>query len=74
MARASLAGAVLQLKALGIDNVLRFEFLSPPPAASHARLSCYALGALVLTVAYEPRGRLAQLPLERAGRDAPRRQ
>ena len=37
MARASLAGAVLQLKALGIDNVLRFEFLSPPPPAALAR-------------------------------------
>jgi len=29
-----MAGAILQLKALGIDNVLRFPFLSAPPARS----------------------------------------
>lgn len=32
MQRLELSGAVLQLKALGIDNVLRFPFPSPPPA------------------------------------------
>ncbi|KAG8251465.1 ATPdependent RNA helicase [Homalodisca vitripennis] len=32
MQRMELSGAVLQLKALGIDNVLRFAFPSPPPA------------------------------------------
>jgi ATP-dependent RNA helicase DDX35 len=31
--RANLAPFILQLKALGIDNVLRFDFLTPPPAA-----------------------------------------
>ena len=70
MARASLAGAVLQLKALGIDNVLRFEFLSPPPPAALARALelLYALGALGPDGGLiEPRGRLlAQLPLEPA--------
>lgn len=32
MQRLELSGAVLQLKALGIDNVVRFPFPSPPPA------------------------------------------
>ena len=30
--RSNLAPVILQLKALGIDNILRFEFLTPPPA------------------------------------------
>ncbi len=30
--RSNLAPIILQLKALGIDNVLRFDFLTPPPA------------------------------------------
>ncbi|MGH0124482.1 UNVERIFIED_CONTAM: hypothetical protein FKN15_077167 [Acipenser sinensis] len=34
MQRTNLAPVILQLKALGIDNVLRFSFLSPPPAQS----------------------------------------
>ncbi len=32
MFRTDLSTAVIQLKALGIDNVLRFAFPSPPPA------------------------------------------
>lgn len=32
MFRTDLSAAVIQLKALGIDNVLRFSFPSPPPA------------------------------------------
>ena len=32
MIRTDLSPAVLQLKALGIDNVLRFSFPTPPPA------------------------------------------
>ncbi|GAB5587907.1 hypothetical protein Unana1_02807 [Umbelopsis nana] len=31
MQRSNLAPIILQLKALGIDNVLRFNFLTPPP-------------------------------------------
>lgn len=34
MQRSDLAPAVLQLKALGIDNVLRFNFPSSPPSKS----------------------------------------
>lgn len=30
--RSNLAPIILQLKALGIDNVLRFDFITPPPA------------------------------------------
>ena len=30
--RSNLAPVVLQLKALGIDNIVRFDFLSPPPS------------------------------------------
>src|SRR5262249_37584129 len=30
--RSNLAPVILQLKALGIDNVVRFDFLSPPPS------------------------------------------
>ncbi|KJZ77101.1 Putative ATP-dependent RNA helicase DHX35 [Hirsutella minnesotensis 3608] len=46
--RSNLAPIVLQLKALGIDNVVRFEFLSPPPSElmSKALELLYALGAL----------------------------
>jgi len=48
MQRSDLAMAVLQLKALGIDNVLRFNFPSPPPARNlHSALGLlYALGAI----------------------------
>ncbi|KAK3344017.1 P-loop containing nucleoside triphosphate hydrolase protein [Lasiosphaeria hispida] len=46
--RSNLAPFVLQLKALGIDNVLRFDFLTPPPAELMMRALelLYSLGAL----------------------------
>ena len=46
--RSNLAPAILQLKALGIDNVVRFDFLTPPPAELIARALelLYTLGAL----------------------------
>ena len=46
--RSNLAPFVLQLKALGIDNVLRFDFLTPPPAElmTKALELLYSLGAL----------------------------
>jgi ATP-dependent RNA helicase DDX35 len=37
MQRSNLAMVVLQLKAMGIDNVLYFDFMSPPPAESMIR-------------------------------------
>ena len=46
--RSNLAPFILQLKALGIDNVLRFDFLTPPPAEMMVRALelLYSLGAL----------------------------
>ena len=48
MQRAELTSIVLQLKALGIDDILHFEFPSPPPALTLARALevLYALGGL----------------------------
>ena len=48
MQRSNMAPVILQLKALGIDNVLRFNFLSAPPAQSMVRglELLYALGAV----------------------------
>lgn len=46
--RSNLAPFILQLKALGIDNVLRFAYLTPPPAElmTKALELLYSLGAL----------------------------
>lgn len=53
-----MAPVILQLKALGIDNVLRFDFLTPPPAELMVR----ALELLYSLKALDDVGRLA-LPL-----------
>ncbi|XP_076311374.1 putative ATP-dependent RNA helicase DHX35 isoform X6 [Tachypleus tridentatus] len=46
--RSSLASVILQLKALGIENILRFNFPAAPPAKNviNALELLYALGAL----------------------------
>ncbi|KAI0484431.1 P-loop containing nucleoside triphosphate hydrolase protein [Xylariaceae sp. FL0804] len=46
--RSNLAPFILQLKALGIDNVVRFDYLTPPPAElmSKATELLFSLGAL----------------------------
>lgn len=46
--RSNLAPIILQLKALGIDNVLRFDFLTPPPAELIVRALelLYSIGAV----------------------------
>ncbi|KAL2419372.1 putative ATP-dependent RNA helicase DHX35 [Exophiala dermatitidis] len=46
--RSNLAPVVLQLKALGIDNIVRFDFLSPPPSQLLIRAFdlLYSLGAV----------------------------
>lgn len=66
--RSNLAPVVLQLKALGIDNVARFGFLSPPPSGLLARALelLYALGALdAYAKLTRPLGaRMAEAPLE----------
>lgn len=48
MQRSDLAPAILQLKALGIDNVLRFNFPSAPPSKNllSGLELLYALGAI----------------------------
>ncbi|KAH8411897.1 hypothetical protein KR222_001356 [Zaprionus bogoriensis] len=48
MRRSEMSGAVLQLKALGIANILRFDFPSPPPAKNllSALETLYALDAI----------------------------
>ncbi|KAI7870312.1 P-loop containing nucleoside triphosphate hydrolase protein [Spinellus fusiger] len=56
--RSNLAPVILQLKALGIDNVLRFNFLTPPPA----ELMIRALELLYSLKALDDVGRLT-LPL-----------
>lgn len=68
MQRSNLAGVLLQLKALGIDNVLRFPFVSPPPALAMQR----GLELLFALDAIDDHGRLtdrigvqlAEFPLE----------
>jgi ATP-dependent RNA helicase DDX35 len=66
--RSDLAPVVLQLKALGIDNIVRFNFLTPPPSSLVVRALelLYSLGAIddyaKLT---EPLGtRMAELAVE----------
>ncbi|KAH8163915.1 hypothetical protein CIB48_g4323 [Xylaria polymorpha] len=46
--RSNLAPFILQLKALGIDNVVRFDYFTPPPAELMIKATelLYALGAL----------------------------
>lgn len=62
-----LSSAVLQLKALGIDNVVRFPFPSPPPARhlAAAYQLLHALGAIDDNGALsQPLGtNMAELPL-----------
>ncbi|KAG1521224.1 hypothetical protein G6F52_006935 [Rhizopus delemar] len=56
--RSNLAPVILQLKALGIDNVLRFDFITPPPAELMTR----ALELLYSLKALDDVGRLT-IPL-----------
>ncbi|KAI5301388.1 hypothetical protein KEM56_001781, partial [Ascosphaera pollenicola] len=46
--RSDMAPVVLQLKALGIDDIVRFDFLTPPPAELMVRAFelLYSLGAI----------------------------
>ena len=48
MQRCELASTVLQLKAMGIDNIMKFDWLAPPPAETMIRALelLHALGAL----------------------------
>ncbi|KAK3700451.1 hypothetical protein LTR37_015955 [Vermiconidia calcicola] len=66
--RSNLAPTILQLKALGIDNIARFDFLTPPPAELIIRALelLYSLGALdTYAKLTSPLGtRMAELALE----------
>jgi ATP-dependent RNA helicase DDX35 len=68
MQRAELTSVVLQLKALGIDDILHFDFPSPPPALTLARALevLFAIGALDDDAKLaEPLGmQMAEFPLE----------
>ncbi|XP_013145649.1 PREDICTED: probable ATP-dependent RNA helicase DHX35 isoform X2 [Papilio polytes] len=67
MCRSNLASMLLQLKALGIHNVLRFTFPTPPPAKSliSGLETLFALRALAGDGAMTSHGaRLAELPLD----------
>lgn len=48
MQRGKLAAAVLQLKALGVDNVMAFDYLAPPPAQAMVKAAelLFSLGAI----------------------------
>lgn len=68
MQRSNMAPVILQLKALGVENVLRFHFLSPPPAQAllQGLELLYALEAIddkcMLT---DPLGlQMAEIPLD----------
>ncbi|KJY01990.1 ATP dependent RNA helicase like protein [Zymoseptoria brevis] len=66
--RSNLAPMILQLKALGIDNIARFDFMTPPPAELIIRALelLYSLGALDdFAKLTKPLGiRMAELALE----------
>lgn len=67
MQRTDITSAVLQLKALGIDDVLHFDFLSPPPTDSmiFSLELLYSLGALDEKCNLTARGAtMAEMPVE----------
>ena len=67
MQRTDITSAVLQLKALGIDDVLHFDFLSAPPADSmiYALELLYSLGAVDDKGNLTTRGAaMAEMPVE----------
>ena len=65
--RTNLGNVVLQLKAMGIHDLLKFDFMDPPPVATlvGAMQSLYALGALDDEGLLTRFGRkMAEFPLE----------
>lgn len=65
--RTNLGNVVLQLKAMGINDLLGFDFMDPPPVATlvNALESLYALGALDEEGLLTRLGRkMAEFPLE----------
>lgn len=67
MQRGEISMAVLQLKSLGIEDVLHFDFLSPPSAESmiYSLELLYSLGALDGDCKLTPAGeKMAEMPLD----------
>lgn len=67
MLRTNLGGVVLQLKAMGVDNILAFPFIDAPPRESLVRSLelLYALGALCKDGKLNEVGRkMSRFPLE----------
>lgn len=67
MQRTDISWAVLQLKALGIDDVLHFDFLSPPPVKLmlFALELLFSLGALDAACQITSAGQqMAEMPVE----------
>ena len=67
MQRSDITTAVLQLKALGIDDIVHFDFMSPPPvdAMLHALDLLYSLGALDAACKLTSVGeKLAEMPVD----------
>eukprot|EP01130_Rhizamoeba_saxonica_P009796 TRINITY_DN3996_c0_g2_i1.p1 TRINITY_DN3996_c0_g2~~TRINITY_DN3996_c0_g2_i1.p1 ORF type:complete len:490 (-),score=108.47 TRINITY_DN3996_c0_g2_i1:30-1499(-) len=65
--RTNLGNTILMLKSLGIDDLLRFDFMDPPPADTLIRAleQLYALGALNDRGALTKLGRrMAEFPLD----------
>lgn len=65
--RTNLSSLVLTLKGMGVDDLLGFEFLDPPPVSTlqSALENLYSLGALDVKGNLTKNGRLmAELPLE----------
>ena len=65
--RTNLSGVVLQLKAMGVDDILSFPFIDPPPREALVRSLelLYALGALGGDGRLSAAGRkMARFPLE----------
>ena len=70
MQRLDLAGAILQLKALGVDDVLHFDFVSPPAVRLmlHGLETLHSLGALRPPEQYLDTGQESQSACEAYGR------
>ena len=65
--RSSLSSVVLQMTAMGIDDILHFEFMDKPSVASivKAMETLYALGAVDQSMQITPQGReMAELPVD----------
>lgn len=65
--RTNLGNVVLLLKSLGIDNLLQFDFMDPPPQANilNSMYQLWILGALDNTGGLTPMGRkMVEFPLD----------